>query len=706
MRVIRMALLGALVLWVAIGAASAAEPKQNVAKLMVEGVKAVEESNPVVAKENFKAVLKQDPTNYHALVLMGQLEMDDLGGPDRVARMLSAEHYFLLASMAQPHRPEAYLGLAQLYFDTGYVDRGDRYARLAQQVEPESYEGFALIGQRFEDSGNFAGALDQYLRALEEFPFDVYLADKRYVAASRGGLQPYELVFYGLKGKVALHFLQPRQPDFDRLNSFRRESTHGAQSRERYHLPKFTFKFCPSEKRPERRYKDLYEAFIRASTSDPAQYRELRAKLDEIRKAALQAIAGVEGDRAKAKALYMWLKNNVLKKYHLKEGVLAQDVLTRQEYVCLNAAILFTLIGQEAGLPVHGMITDGHAFAAMDHGKRKIQIEMTAEPLLGMKPEDGFDVAWWDQFQQLNRVDVYGGLRTGSSSRNIGEVSPDELTAYQFYNAMVLGVDKIQQRHAADLKHKATLLDLQRQTKRESAARQRELAGQFRGDARELYRRVLKLRDKYEGKIRDHQREIDRIDGEFLKDLVEYRSTTGRDLIRDARALAPGNEELTDLEQSIFIAMAEQDLRPALLALRERAERREGLVTRLAAARKMRKISENISGKQSPIAVEYREREGSIEKDIKALNEAEKKAWSDEKTAWLTALKRLEKGLDEFPCSTRLRRVLEAYCWQIARLAESFDDSVSLSEVVRLGATRLPESEFAKHYQPQQLGSL
>ena len=159
MRVIRNLSLSGLALLIALVSHGTAYSEETAAGLLRQSFAAIESGRFVLAREKLQDILKVDRSNYHALVLLGQLEMQDLAGPDRAKRMLDSEHYFLSACVAQPQRPEAYLGLAQLYYNGGYIMKGDHYARFAQVVDPESYKAFCLLGFRLDNNTAADGIL-------------------------------------------------------------------------------------------------------------------------------------------------------------------------------------------------------------------------------------------------------------------------------------------------------------------------------------------------------------------------------------------------------------------------------------------------------------------------------------------------------------------------------------------------------------------
>jgi hypothetical protein len=60
----------------------------------------------------------------------------------------------------------------------------------------------------------------------------------------------------------------------------------------------------------------------------------------------------------------------------------------------------------------------------------------------------------------------------------------------------------------------------------------------------------------------------------------------------------------------------------------------------------------------------------------------------------------------EVPCSRSLKRSLEAICWTTVRLAEKNKAQITMDQVIRIGVSRLPDSDFARHYRERESASL
>jgi hypothetical protein len=404
--------------------------------------------------------------------------------------------------------------------------------------------------------------------------------------------------------------------------------------------------------------------------------------------------------------LYRWLKKNVLKNYDLEKGILADQVLNDSKYLCLSGSILYTLIAEELGLPAKGMITPGHAFVSLDEGKRKIQIEMTAEPKFGMTREDGFDVDWWDQFKVLNRVDAYGGLRGTTSSRNIGSISPKELTAYQFINTLADGLIKIKEEYKDQLEYAKTL---QKLLIAENRAREDKLAavrGRYQRDLSKLLAEEKRVRQNSDRKRKKLSHEMKKIIGKVNEKRAEYSFNTGLDLVKKAQALAPGNEEFVDIQEGIYSNRAIVDAQPALSAEEDRKERSDDLRRELVDKIREMKVEARRSGGESSFAKEVKEAVETVKEDLAKIEEEAKKAWDKEKGAWLAALERLGAGLDSLPCSKPLKRRFESLCQHVAQLAEKREDPETMNKVISMAMFRVPESRFVRRYREHYMGSL
>ncbi|MEW6349556.1 MAG: hypothetical protein AB1646_10880 [Thermodesulfobacteriota bacterium] len=724
MCVIRIAAVGILMAVVLAPVGGFAD--DTIETLMKEGMQAEAQDSPQRAEEKYRKIIEKDPQNYHALVRLAQLEMKQLSGPKRGDMALVAQEYLLRASLSQPRRPEAYLALAQLKYLLGYVPEGDEYARMARSIDPESYQAFCLLGQRYEDSGNYLAAMRQYSEALDHYPYDVYLSERRFLAAANGGLRPYDIYAVALKdiggkgeggtpAKVEFELLYDRYPDFYLLSQFEQEAGHSPRLRGRYFLPEFPFKYCVKDRQPSNPYADLYEAFIKASTTDPGEYSRLRAELDKIRKEALNAIAtaGSQGrssatteDVAKARALYQYLKTKILKEYDLKRGVSAKDLLDHKRYLCLNASILFALIGREAGLPIDGFILPGHSFAVVNAKPGNVSVDMIPMTIAGTPGDRGFGVNWRDQFEALSQPGNYGGLLAdpASSDRSVGEVSPHELTAYQFVNVLAAGLGEIEEKRKDEKELARNLLTELIQDNRDTQTQIQEIRNRYQQEPEKLASLLNKAREKHLERRRANLRDIAGIRYKIDREKAEYLYRTGLGLLDSARGIAPRVEEFVDLQESIYAAKADIDARTAKDAAKDREQRRDEIRKELTDKRLNTEFEERLpGGNYSQHIRSLREEAKILQSRLEDIDKEAADRWPMERHEWVHAIKGLSEAAVKIPCSARIQKRLEAYLWIAAKTSEKMGDNETLQQVVEVGLSRLPDSEFAKHYRAGQL---
>jgi len=685
-------------------------------KLLWEGMQAQENGRVGVAKDKFRRVLKWEPLNYQALVRLTQIEMDDLPVSSWNRMRLQWENALLLAAISQAHRPEAYLLLAQLCYKLDEIRRADYYVKEAQVRDPSSPEAYSLVGQRYENSGNYIAALMEYSRALSYHPSDPYFLNRRYIAASQ--LKSTDWITQFAPYNQLEELVDAMGPELaPRLNYNMAEVKNLIYRIERdgllrdyrtladavvsfspdYELPPFKFRLCSAAKMPESRYSDLYEAFIKASVKDPAKYRRLRAKLDKIRKEALKEVAKLKdsSDKERAKALYNWLKSNVLKNYHIEEGVAAEQVLDDNKYLCHTGAVLYTLIAGEAGLPVYGVITPGHTFAILDDGRRDVQIELTAEPMFGTSRDDGFDVDWWTQFKQLNRVNADGGLRAADSYRNIGKVEPKELTAYQFAN-IFLTRRKESLKELKDLQESLEFVNADRNRLYvERAAELASIKNTSVRDADEYNSMKEAVQAKYSRLINDVEDRMVKARHALDSVAAKFELSRGRTLIREARSLAPLNEELIGQGEAIYLNKAAADRMLVERELQKRAQEQ----LRIYVKKRLSTMNlGRVTKKKGKTLLQKISELEEAEKEKHDVDGEARSEWNKEKEAWLSSVATLDEGLNEFPCSRQLLRRLESVCSLVAHLAKENGDYETLNKLLDIGMKRFPDSRFVARY--------
>lgn len=709
-----------------------------VMKLLEQARRAEATGRLEVAEGKYEQILKKDPDHYQALVSLAQIHMKKAGDTLDSRVIAECEHHLLRAAVNQPHRPEAYLVLAQLKYRTGEITQGDLYAKWAKDREPASREAYALLGQRYENSGNYVAATKEYQSALDNLPYDPYFLSRRYWAASSITTSQWVSDFIPYWQIVHVFdrfgpFLAPilnYDPDLVRwviyellrmslVADFRQKAGKVTEFPTQYSLPEFTFGYCRLQDRPPNNFGDLYEAFIKASVDDPKDYERLRQKLDAMKREALKTAEKHKDPKEKAKALYMWLKTKWLKNYDLEKGILAEQVLDDQKYLCLSGSILYALLARDADLPVYGMITPGHAYALLDFPDRDIPIEVTAEPMFNLTREEGFDIDWWNQFAALNRVNAYGGLRAGSSSRNIGKISPEELTAYQFINVFAHKEQKILDEFK-DEKELIESLKLELRDKIvELGKRLREIDRMTDKDAGQVAELRTATIERYENVLIEIQDRIFEAGLRIMKQVTDFEYTEGRKLLQNALSLSPFTEEFSRIAEDVYIHKVIADVLPLMEAIKKRDRRRKKLeLERRAAARSMGEPDEDEKGgkkkpgkgaaKAKPKSAEekgakdtYRAQSEQIaqaDRKLDRIKIQEKEEWANDKKIWLKAIKVLEGGLDSFPCSSRLKRMLQNLCTQVAALAMFNDDHETRAEVVEIGMKRFPDARFVKDY--------
>jgi tetratricopeptide (TPR) repeat protein len=733
MRVIRLAsLVVSLVLLPALVSGAPATSQAELSTLLSEAFQAIDAGRLPLAKEKLTDLLKLDPENYYGLVLMGQLEMEDvtnigrallpssekltvwkldvqdLKGPDRTRRLLDAAHNFLLAGAIQPQRPEAYLGLAQLYYDLGYAARGDLYAKMALDADPSNYEAFCLLGQRYEDSGNFVGAMEQYSQAIQAYGPDSYLAERRYGAAAHGGLQPEKFVTVPTGIGRPISLFQPKFPDGFLMKQYIRDSGTTVEAGKHYSLPLFRFHRCArSEEIKGESHKDLYEAFLKSAVDDPDKYPLARSQLDKLRKDAMAAVAKAPDDKAKAQALYNWLRDNVLKKHDRDEGALVDEMLTKNRYTSVNASILYTLLAREAGLQGVGAFRDGHAFAGIDDGKRVIPIDLTAGPETVLKDRDkGFDITWWDQFMLRSETAQKEPAEKSATYRMSGTVPVRELTAYQFLSAAVHGLRQIEKRNKVESDLKKAMEEKSILFNRYASSTVQLIKDRYQREPEKMEGLLERTKERLEEERTKLLGEIDKVDYKVAKEKAEYLDSRGMDLIRRARDLAPEVQEFDVWCESAYDFLAEVDAYEPAALVNDRRRKRLGLERTLTEQTADLQVERRISGPASGIVADLQKAVNTVTEQLKEIDKQAKDGWNFEKDGWLKAIKRLSKAVADLPCSDRMKRRLEYFLWHVVRQAEDYNDKVTADEVIGRGITELPESEFARKYREQKLGRM
>jgi len=187
------------------------------------------------------------------------------------------------------------------------------------------------------------------------------------------------------------------------------------------------------------------------------------------------------------------------------------------------------------------------------------------------------------------------------------------------------------------------------------------------------------------------------------KEKAAYIEDKGLDLIRKARALAPASEEFIRRHAEAYDLLAFVDILQVKDSAQDRRLRTKELEKLLTDRLTDLEITKRLAGGGS-VAAEGIGREIKRIKDaIASLEVDESRNWETEKAAWLKAIKRLDRGVRELPCSERLKRRLESFCWTAVNMAQVHRDPVTVDQVVAIGVSRLPTSDFARRYRGERV---
>jgi Tfp pilus assembly protein PilF len=706
MKTLLVLLLSVPLLCVA-GPSGAQDNKSKDYNLLIgEALEAARQGTPTLAKDKLRDVLIHQPDNYRALILLGQIEVQKYGEALEASSSMTPELYFLRAAMAQPQRPEAYLCLADLYYKRGYVDQGDYYMRMAQRADPNSYEAVSLLGQRLEDSGNYAGAMDLYDRALSKFPFDHNFIQRRYAAAAKGGLHPKwtTRIPSGLGGKEGggtLSVFMDKYPDAFLLDVYRSEAGESVDSLKRYSLPYLGFARCAEDDPVSSgSYADRYEAMIKATPEGIRNYAKLRAELDRIRSRALEKVHTTEGgNREKSKALYDYLKSELFNEYDRQGGESTAQVIDQKKYITVNAAALYALIAQDAKLPVSPVVRPGGLGASTHDGKRAIPIEFATGSTTGLNVDQGFDVSWFDRFNVWTKIGPEPAMSEGLRARMLGEADPDAAVAYQFVNAAAFGMLQAFEDRALK-EEKELLAKLRDQFLYKLRERKIELdraESRFKNEQEGKEREIEAIQARFEREINGLKKEIRDVEARIGMKTSAYLRETVLPLMREARVLSPDTEEFSVRIEDAYLALSRHEVEEIIQRLSDAMEKRRALereknlrTMELKAAQKM------TSGGSLAAVIES----VITEKDnaVKELSQPVPDVWTKEKDLWRKALDRTEKAVSELRCSEALKRRMESFCWAAMQEAERNGDD-AMKEEIKTRCRSLPDdAAFIRKY--------
>jgi tetratricopeptide (TPR) repeat protein len=744
------------------------DPKDLKARnLLLEAFQSV---SPYQREVKLKEVLKINPDNYFALIRLGELEMDR--GEDH---QLKAIDYFLSAALAQPQRPEAYLSLAQMYFQMGYIPEGMDYMMkaLAGPRTRLTYEAVCLEGQQLLDTANYFAAVITYADAAlsKSSPWhgDPYLLNKLYEATTLsdaptfwvwkdsglaaegvGNVYWIQYVFAKLVAGTTTFsedaafrsVIQWLRSQAEKLREIRPELSARAAEKlinvhlyrtvmltirnmagdtpenDHYRLPKrfFNFGVCSQE---DTRMLDenlnLYEVFIEASVTDPKERQALLEKLDGVKKEAIAAVSNIKDPKKRGEALFKWLREKLIKKYDAIDGIPAENVINNNKYLCLSGAILYTLIGRDAGLDVNGFIVPNHAYSVMkDKDGNRINVETTAPVKETAELPAGFDLA--------NDSVVARGTDLKTQAQFEGEVSPMELVSYQFINVGVnkfhdLMINKYRNeldtvlkeagydsseiegqvtrwRQARDLPKLMTAM-MQMSLKYpkfheemtsaiDDALSTFSKARSFDPFNTEFLRRIEKMAEIYRGLAMaspksSMQKRLRKIKEESRHSM---RDGVGQDMRHDAESQAEAEKKdktkdkaKKTTETKKTVTAEDRDKASRKKEVKEKPERETTSTVELETEAPQIKSFE--SEKDRNVAVARSEYE--------ATPEEISREWPRERRFWLASLKRLEKLAKEHPCSDWLKRTLFAYAMEVADvMMEAKKVNLELEEGSRL----------------------
>lgn len=495
----RIALIAAVVVLCLPGSGySKAYPHFDPTELEVRNLllEAFQSASPYHREAKLKEILKVDPENYQALVKLGELEVEREGKGNFKAN----EYYLraALAQPGRPEAYLA-LAQSHFQTGYEPEGRGYLMKALSGGSTRLTYEAVCIEGQNYLDTANYYAAVVTYANAAlsKASPWrnDPHLLRKLYQAASLsdapsfwvwkstgapaegvGNVYWIPYVFAKLLAggmsfddtAVYQEFLKVLRQQVEKLREINpRLSPRAAEKwinvilyprvmaalrqrigeretletavEDHFQLSKqfFDFGLCNQEKgRILNNELNLYEVFLEASVKDPQRRKQMLSKLYKMRDKALAAVKDVEDPKRRGKELFKWLRENLIVKYDAVDGIPAEGVIEKNKYLCLTGAILYTLIGRDAGLKVNGFLRPNHAFAVMyDKSGQRINVETTGPIKDTAESLAGFDLP--DENVLSRGTDLRG--RTAAE----GEVSPIDLVSYQFTNVGLNKVDQI-----------------------------------------------------------------------------------------------------------------------------------------------------------------------------------------------------------------------------------------------------------------------
>lgn len=700
-------------------------------------LEAFKTASPQQRKAKLEEILKKSPENYHTLVKMAEIE-ENRGA----SGLLDAREYLLRAALQQPERPEAYLALAQSYYHRGDVPDGDRYMMMGLRgpYGKLSYEGVCLEGQLELDTCNYYAAVITFGKAAlsPQSPYrnDSYLIRKLYYAAGMSKPPSYYSNDYWVPYIYAKLLNQSYGIDDDRfyqevLKDLRRVTekirarypqlppyviqkvlntvmynkvmatlrhrvgaTHWIEAigHERYTLPDsfYNFGVCPQEEvamlKPDL---DLYDVFIEASVPDPKERAVIKKKLMAVRDKALAAVAGIKDPVEKGKKLFQWLRTNLIKEYDAVDGITAQGVVNDHKYLCLSGAIVYTLMGRDAGLDVNGFVQPGHAYAVLHDNKGdRINVETTYPVRETAEFPAGFGAS--------SRLAGMRGATLRATPDIVGEVSPIDLVSYQYIN---VGLNKLD--NLTLNKYNSLLREVLKEAGY-SQVRINEFIRDWRNATlppgmqfaimatmsvgtdktdetvkKQMEKYHAELMKEIDGMMDDHgrARAFNPFNKEFMTRLESIASLyTHLLLTRPASAMVKRLKDKMDEERrkarnNMEQEATEQGSREGTKEKEKdkKAEEKKGEEKKAGAAAG-EKTEETAAAASTTESSEPATQPQPILSAGEQAGDPEVRQWAKEKKVWLHSLAKLEAVVRAHPCSERLKRNLAEHCLSVVKV--------------------------------------
>ena len=515
-----------------------------------------------------------------------------------------------------------------------WKEAGDKRGNFTDHLQPEPWVPYIYAKLEGISDKNYPAVLKRLRQVAEE----IRSKDPRFTPRAS------EMLIYVALHKYVMHRLRELVGSKSSIETI---------AKERFALSKdfFDFGMCPDEKvRKLDVDLDLYDVFVEASVPDKTKRQELVRELKQKKDEAIESIAKINDPKLRGRELFRWLRENLIKTYDAVDGVSAEGVIKDQKYLCLSGAIVYTLFGRDAGLKVNGIVEPGHAYAVLYDAKGKKYDVQTTFPVnaTALAPA-GFDAPGKARASE-------SGDFACSAPDIIGEVSPVDLVAYQFYNVgwnklSDLTVNKFGKELRAVLEEtgiKGSKVDLVIDAWRKAVP------------GVPKYRLMAMLAERnpaYHAQLSD---QLNALLDNFIK----------------ARSFSPMNREFLDtIEECANLATSLTVGSPVssmVRRLREAQDRRRR-DAREAVEQNMRRHAQTTEEAGMGSA-------STSASDTTDTADQERFRWNQEKKVWLSSLKRLEKLVDHYPCNQRLRATLgrhAAYVAQMLYLAKRLNLSSS-----------------------------